>query len=142
MTAHFTDDYLGYLLGQANHAVYKDFDAQVKAAGLSGIEWRVLATLSDRQPLTVSELCREVLSQQPTMTKLVQRMQESGLVELFADAADQRRTRVGISKAGRASVKPLLAAAVHREAQVMKAMNAKDITALKGLLAKLATIGS
>lgn len=31
----FVDQYLGYLLGQANHALYKDFDAQVRAAGLS-----------------------------------------------------------------------------------------------------------
>jgi hypothetical protein len=43
----FVDDYLGYLLGQANHAMYKDFDSQVRAAGLSMIEWRVLATLHD-----------------------------------------------------------------------------------------------
>jgi len=31
----FVDEYLGYLLGQANHALYKDFDVHVRAAGLS-----------------------------------------------------------------------------------------------------------
>ena len=67
----FIDDYLGYLLGQANHALYKDFDAHVRAAGLSSIEWRVLATLHDGEPLTVSQLAHEVLSKQPTVTKLV-----------------------------------------------------------------------
>ena len=72
----FVDGYLGYLLGQANHALYKDFDAHVRAAGLSSIEWRVLATLHDSEPLTVSQLANEVLSKQPTVTKLVQRMAE------------------------------------------------------------------
>jgi len=38
---------VGYLLGQATHALSKDFDAQVRAAGLSAIEWRVLATLCE-----------------------------------------------------------------------------------------------
>ena len=85
---------LGYLLGQANYALYKGFDAQVRAAGLSFIEWRVLAALHERTPLTVSRLAREVLSKQPTVTKLVQRMAEQGWVELQADPADQRCTMV------------------------------------------------
>ena len=76
------DDYLGYLLGQANHALYKDFDVHVRAAGLSSIEWRVLATLHDSEPLTISQLAHEVLSKQPTVTKLVQRMSEQGWVVL------------------------------------------------------------
>src|SRR5436190_1478598 len=90
----FVDDYLGYLLGQANHALYKEFDAHVRAAGLSSIEWRVLATLHDAEPLTISQLAHEVLSKQPTVTKLVQRMAEQGWLALQADANDQRRTLV------------------------------------------------
>ncbi|HEY1230800.1 MAG TPA: MarR family transcriptional regulator [Ramlibacter sp.] len=97
----FVDSYLGYLLGQANHALYKDFDAQVRARGLSSIEWRVLATLHDGDPLTVSQLAQEVLSKQPTVTKLVQRMADQGWVALHADASDQRRTLVKVTPAGR-----------------------------------------
>src|SRR3954469_24400206 len=96
----FIDDYLGYLLGQANHALYKEFDAHVRAAGLSPIEWRVLASLHDSAPLTVSQLAQEVLSKQPTVTKLVQRMAEQGWVTLHADAQDQRRTLVAVTAHG------------------------------------------
>jgi DNA-binding MarR family transcriptional regulator len=90
--SRFVDGYLGYLLGQANHALYKDFDARVRAAGLTGIEWRVLATLHDSEPLTVSQLAQDVLSKQPTVTKLVQRMADQGWVALQACPSDQRRT--------------------------------------------------
>ena len=83
------DEYLGYLLGQANHALYKDFDVHVRAAGLTSIEWRVLATLHDGEPLTISQLAHEVLSKQPTVTKLVQRMSEQDWVVLKADPLDQ-----------------------------------------------------
>jgi DNA-binding MarR family transcriptional regulator len=137
---HFTQNYLGYLLGQANHAVYKDFDAQVRRAGLSGIEWRVLATLHDRAPLTLSDLAREVLSKQPTMTKLVQRMAQAGSVQLLADPQDQRRTLVGITAAGEATIKPLISSAKKREAQVMKMLDAGDAAQLKSILSKLATL--
>jgi len=129
---------LGSLLGRANHALYKDFGQQLRAAGLSVPEWRVLATLHDSEPLTVSQLAQEVLSKQPTVTKLVQRMADQGWVELLADPADQRRTLVGASPAGRKLVRPLLDKARSHEAQMLRALAAPEQAALKKLLAKLA----
>jgi DNA-binding MarR family transcriptional regulator len=136
--SRFVDGYLGYLLGQANHALYKHFDSHVRAAGLSSIEWRVLATLHDSPPLTVSQLAHEVLSKQPTVTKLVQRMAEQGWVELLADPADQRRTMVTASAAGRKLVRPLLEKARAHESQMLRNLAVPEQAALKKLLAKLA----
>lgn len=134
----FVDGYLGYLLGQANHALYKNFDSHVRAAGLSSIEWRVLATLHDSPPITVSQLAHEVLSKQPTVTKLVQRMGEQGWVTLLADPADQRRTLVTASPAGKKLVKPLLEKARTHESEMLRTLAVSEQAALKKLLAKLA----
>ena len=134
----FVDHYLGYLLGQANHALYKEFDEHVRAAGLSSIEWRVLATLHDGEPLTVSQLAHEVLSKQPTVTKLVQRMCEQGWVELHADPADQRRTLVAATPAGRRLVKPLVTKARAHETAMLRTLAASEKAALKKLLGKIA----
>ena len=136
--ARFVEDYLGYLLGQANHALYKEFDAHVRAAGLSSIEWRVLATLHDGAPLTVSQLAHEVLSKQPTVTKLVQRMSEQGWLGLQADPADQRRTLVVATTAGKRLVRPLVEKARVHEAAMLRTLAASEKTALKKLLGKLA----
>jgi DNA-binding MarR family transcriptional regulator len=136
----FVNGYLGYLLGQANHALYKGFDAQVRYAGLSSIEWRVLATLYDGTPRTISDLTAQVLSKQPTVTKLVQRMAQTGSVELLTDPQDQRRTLVAVTAAGKKQVQPLIAAAKKHEAQVLRALGAQDVDALKKLLAKLAVL--
>jgi DNA-binding MarR family transcriptional regulator len=135
----FVDDYLGYLLGQANHALYREFDEHVRAAGLSSIEWRVLATLHDGEPLTVSRLAHEVLSKQPTVTKLVQRMAEQGLVTLLTDPSDQRRTMVCATPAGRRVVKPLVTKARAHETAKLSALAASEKTALKKLLSKIAS---
>jgi len=134
----FVDSYLGYLLGQANHALYKDFDAHVRAAGLSSIEWRVLATLHDGGPLTVSRLADEVLAKQPTVTKLVQRMSEQGWVVLQADAADQRRTLVVATAAGKRLVRPLVEKARAHETSMLSTLAGSEKAALKKLLSKLA----
>ena len=122
----FVRDYLSYLLGQANYAVYKDFEARVRAAGLSSTEWRVLATLSDGDGLTIGELAGDVLAQQPTLTKLVDRMERAGLVERRGDASDGRRTLVFETARGRALVAPLLAQAKAHERAVLGAL-APDI---------------
>jgi DNA-binding MarR family transcriptional regulator len=137
-TPRFVEDYLGYLLGQANHALYKEFDAHVRAAGLSSIEWRVLATLHDGDPLTVSQLAEEVLSKQPTVTKLVQRMSEQGWVALLADPADQRRTLVTTTAAGKRLVRPLVDKARAHETAMLRTLAAPEKAALKKLLGKLA----
>ena len=141
-TPRFVDDYLGSLLGQANHALYKDFDADVRAAGLSSIEWRVLATLHDGQPLTISQLAREVLAKQPTVTKLVQRMGEQGWVALQADPGDQRRTLVLATAGGKRLVRPLVERARARETEIMRALATSEQAALKKLLVKLAGGGA
>jgi DNA-binding MarR family transcriptional regulator len=134
----FVDGYLGYLLGQANHALYKNFDSHVRAAGLSSIEWRVLATLHDSAPLTVSQLAHEVLAKQPTVTKLVQRMVDQGWLTLLADPTDQRRTLVTASPTGKKLVRPLLEKARSHESQMLRTLAASEQAALKKLLAKLA----
>lgn len=136
-TPRFVDGYLGYLLGQANHALYKEFDSHVRAAGLTSIEWRVLATLHDGEPMTVSQLAHEVLAKQPTVTKLVQRMGEQGWLALQDDPADQRRTLVSVTAAGRRLVKPLVEKARDHEARLLRSLGASEKVALLKLLAKL-----
>lgn len=134
----FTEDYLGYLLGQANHALFKDFDAQVREAGLGSLEWRVLAVLSGEPPMSVGRLAHEVLSQQPTVTKLLQRLLAQGWIALQDDPGDQRRTLVAITPAGQKKVAPLLRRARAHEAAMLAGLSATEVQRLKAQLKRLA----
>ena len=138
----FVRDYLSYLLAQASYAVYKEFDARVRAAGLSSTEWRVLATLSDGDGLTIGELAREVLAQQPTLTKLVDRMERAGLVERRGDETDGRRTLVYETARGRARVAPLLVQAKAHERAALGAFAPEEAEALKRVLRALCSAGA
>jgi DNA-binding MarR family transcriptional regulator len=140
MAERFVDNYLGHLLGQANHALYREFDEHVRAAGLSPVEWRVLAALHDGEALTVGQLAREVMSKQPTVTKLVQRMAEQGWVQLRADPDDQRCTRVAVTTAGRRLVRPLVEEARQHESRILRALGAGETRVLRRLLARLAAL--
>ena len=135
--ARFIDDYLSYLLARASHTVYREFHAQVQAAGLSPLQWRLLATLSDGDGLTIGELAREILAQQPTLTKLVQRMEKAGWVLRGADPADARRTLVFETRQGRDTVAALLAEAKAHEHSLLQGFSERDVAALKKILRTL-----
>ena len=130
----FIDDYLSYLLSRAAHGVYEDFHATVRAAGLSSLEWRVLATLSDGDGLTVGDLAREVLSEQSTLTKLLQRMEKASWVLRAADPLDARRTLVFETPQGKSVVADLLGKAKAHEANLLSSFKAADVSALKKML--------
>ena len=133
----FIDDYLSYLLARASQAVYREFEQQVRAAGLASLEWRVLATLSDGDGMTVGELAREVLAKQPTLTKLVQRMAGAGWVTLGSDDADARRTRVVATRKGRDAVARLIRAAKRHEAEALASFSEREVATLKKILSAL-----
>ena len=130
----FVADYLSYLLGRANYAIYKEFDAEVRARGLRSLEWRVLATLFDGRPRNIGELAAAVLAKQPTVTRLVQRLAREGMVQAVDDGADLRRTVVRATAAGKARVRPLVRRAMAHEAAVLAAFDTTDIAALKRIL--------
>jgi DNA-binding MarR family transcriptional regulator len=61
-----------------------------------------LATLDRHGPLTPSELAARERVQRPTMTRILARLQEAGLVDRAADPLDRRSSLVSPSPAGRA----------------------------------------
>src|SRR3954464_2079952 len=90
----FLEEYLPYLLGRASYVINKDFDKHVQSYGLSPLEWRALATLSDRDGRTIGELAQMVVAQQPTLTKAIKRMVQAQLVRTADGEDDQRKTIV------------------------------------------------
>lgn len=134
----FVDNQLGYLLGQAHHALFKAFEAAMRAAGLSSLEWRVLAMLNGHTPIPVGTLAQVVLSQQPTLTKLVQRLAASAWVRCSDDPCDPRRSLVHITAVGRRKEAPLIAQARHHESHGLAGLSSAGISQLKNQLRQLA----
>lgn len=122
MSQRFVHRHLPYLLARASHALWQGFEPQVRAAGLNSLEWRVLATLSDSEALTVGTLALEVLAKQPTLTKALDRLAAQGWVERLPDADDARRARVALTPAGRRRVAPLLSAADRHQQERLQSL--------------------
>ncbi|MGG5888796.1 MarR family winged helix-turn-helix transcriptional regulator [Falsiroseomonas sp. HC035] len=125
----FVEDYLLALLARASHAASLDFHARLKARGVAVPAWRVLASLSG-QPRPVGELAKICLMQQPTMSKLLDRMAADGLVQR---ARAGRETRIALTDQGQALSDELIAEARAHEAALLS-RHAATAPALKALL--------
>ncbi|MFC3682404.1 MarR family winged helix-turn-helix transcriptional regulator [Hydrogenophaga luteola] len=89
--------------------------------------------------ITVGQLAHDVLAKQPTVTKLVQRMAEDGLLELLADPADQRRTLVVTTAEGRRIAAALIEQARAQESSLLSRWSAHEAETLKRHLQRLAS---
>ena len=116
---HPAASFLPDLLARASHILTQGFAQELRGRGTSLPVWRVLAVLLASPGRTVGDLAEACLLQQPTMTKLLDRMVRDGLVTRSQDARDRRVLRVALTPDGRAKAAELVAAAERYEAQVL-----------------------
>jgi DNA-binding MarR family transcriptional regulator len=125
MTSHqsdsirFIDDYLPALLAQASNLISSEFHKVVREHGFSVSEWRVMASLAGGNPISIGELAQLTVSKQPTITRLLDRMESRGQVERLRHDTDRRITLVRITPAGEKSVRTLARQAREHEHQVL-----------------------
>ncbi|WP_149541407.1 MarR family winged helix-turn-helix transcriptional regulator [Siccirubricoccus phaeus] len=130
----FIDDYLLYLMARASHLISGEFHEQLRRKHVSVPVWRVLAGLVGSKGETVTGLAEICLLQQPTMTKLLDRMVRDGLVQRAQDGRDRRVVRIALTPRGEGLVKELLVAARQHEAEVLARHPEAEAIALKSLL--------
>ena len=103
---------------------------QQAAAELSPTQGAALGTIDCHGPLTPSELALREQIQRPTATRVLARLEESGLVARTADPGDGRSSLVSTTPAGQA----LLASVRDRKdaylAQRLDRLSPEDLAAL------------
>jgi DNA-binding MarR family transcriptional regulator len=135
--AHFVDDYLPALLAQATNLISGEFHRVVRSKGFTVSEWRVLATLAGGEPLSIGRLAEITVTKQPTLTRLLDRMEARGQVRRIPHDEDRRVTLVGITPAGSRLVAGLIKAAREHEHRVLEPFGLKRAADLKNTLKRM-----
>ena len=133
----FVDDYLPALLAQASTLISAEFHAIVLASGFSISEWRILATLTGGDGMSIGGLAQVSLTKQPTVTRLLDRMEARDCVQRYAHESDRRITMVQITHHGRQIVGDLIVQAKTHEQRVLQPFGADQAAVLKATLRKL-----
>jgi DNA-binding MarR family transcriptional regulator len=133
----FVDDYLPALLAQASRLISGEFHLVVTAQGFTVSEWRVLASLAGSEPVNIGQLAEITTMKQPTVTRVLDRMQARGLIERLPNDADRRVTLVRITAAGTRLVSKLIPLALQHERRVLEPFGQQRAEDLKTTLRKL-----
>lgn len=114
-----------------------EMERVLKPIGMDVPRWRVLAILTEHEPASVTELCDHAVIRLSTMTRIVQRLADNGLVATRPRDSDGRVTEVRLTEDGRRA-----AVGVHEQASRIfshgfEGFSAADVEALNDMLQRL-----
>ncbi|TAM83287.1 MAG: MarR family transcriptional regulator [Candidimonas sp.] len=130
----FVYRYLASLLSLASNHVSADFHDEVRKAGLTVTEWRVLSSLMEGGAEPVGKLARLAITKQPTLSKVLPRLACQGLITLGTPRTDRRRTLVRITPKGSRLVGGLCDSAMVHQRRVLAKLGPDHADRLVSLL--------
>ena len=133
----FVDDYLPALLAQASQLISTEFHQVVREHGWSVSEWRVMASLAGSAPVSIGRLAQVTVTKQPTVTRLLDRMEARGQVERLPHHSDRRVTLVRITRKGARTVQHLMELAREHERRVLEPFGLARAEELKNTLRQM-----
>lgn len=98
---------LAFLINDVARLLKTGADHEARRLGMTRAQWAVLARLERHEGLKQTELA-DMLDLQPiTLTRLVDRLCESGVIERRADPNDRRAKRLYLTKAAKPAMEQL-----------------------------------
>jgi DNA-binding MarR family transcriptional regulator len=131
------DQWPFYLIARTASRYEMDMEHALRRIGMDVPSWRALMLLHERNPSSVSELAEQGVVRLSTMTRVVQRLEKSGLVRIARRQADARVTDVYITPDGEQAVEQVRAIASRIYQSAFKDLSAADIEMLNSLLRRV-----
>ena len=128
------DHYIGVLLYTISKTQRNLAGAEFNKLGLHAGQERVLLCLGDHEGIGQSDLVTHLCVEPPTVTKMLQRMEKSGLIERSQDSEDGRAFFVHATEQGRALQEPILRVWDTLEEQMLANLSLTEQALLRRLL--------
>ena len=127
------------LLRQVASGLTSRVEEILGASDLTLDQWRVLHTVDERGPLSMSDLSGRTRVSGPTVTRIVDRLVERSLLYRNVDPADRRRVVVHAAERGRALCRSLAPRIAEAERDGLAVLSSAETRTLRRLLERLAT---
>lgn len=128
---------LPFEIGETAHALRKSFDRRAARLGVTRAQWKVLFRLTRTPGLRQVELA-DMLEVEPiTLCRIVDRLEENGLVERTKDPADRRAWRLHVAPSAQPLIEELKAVAAELAREAFAGLDPDDILLVRQLLARV-----
>jgi len=123
-------------IGETAHALRKAFDRLAVGLGVTRAQWKVLFKLTRSPGLRQVELA-DMLELEPiTLCRIIDRLEEAGLVERVRDPEDRRAWRLHVTAQAQPLIEKLKGVGAALVGQAFAGIDAKDIEITRRVLAK------
>ena len=128
---------LPFEIGETAHALRKAFDRRAVGLGVTRAQWKVLFRLTRQPGLRQIELA-EMLEIEPiTLSRIVDRLEESNLVERRPDPSDRRAWRLHVTVQAQPLIAKLWAVADDLAADAFEGIDPNDIDIARRVLSRV-----
>ncbi len=130
-------EYLPYLLNRVVALINAPMQRELKRQGMTMTHWRVLGFLYERDGLIISELAERTVTDQATLSRALDRLQQRKLIRRQVVRQDSRQTEIYLCDAGRVQYLQLLEFARAIEDWAFEAIAPGELDQLRGTLEKM-----
>jgi DNA-binding MarR family transcriptional regulator len=124
-------------MGRARASMLSGLDAELARFGLNGMQCLVLKHLSEGTARTAADLCRVMFHDTGAMTRILDRLEQKGLVRRERCREDRRVVFLRVAPNGRALLPRLMAVATRVIDAHLAGFSAAEIDALKAYLGRM-----
>ena len=132
-----TIDTVPFEIAETAHALRRAFDRRVAPLGVTRAQWRALAWLARQPGLRQVELADRLDVEPITLCRIVDRLEEAGLVERRRDPDDRRAWRLHLTDKGVPLVEKLRALAGELAREAFDGVSPETIDMLRDSLARV-----
>jgi DNA-binding MarR family transcriptional regulator len=126
-------------INETARAVRRLFDQRASAVGVTRAQWRVLARLKREPGLRQVELAERLDMEPITLCRIVDRLEEAGLVERKTDPSDRRAWLLELTAKADPVVKELRSVARGIAEEAMDGISENELRDLQGRLTAIRT---
>ena len=117
--------------------IRREANRRAAVLGSTGAQWRVLARLQRQDGLRQVELAEAMDVEPITLCRMVDRLEEAGLVERRKDLEDRRAWRIHLTPAAAPVLEQLKAMGDAFEGDILSGVSAEDVAAVRRVLAQV-----
>jgi len=128
---------LGFLIVELARLMRRDFNARVSELGLTQAQWRALAHLSRMEGCKQVSLADHLEVKPITLTRLVDKLVESGWVERLPDPHDRRAMRLHLTNKARPLIRVMEAKALETRGKAVQGIREEEYRILFNSLKKM-----
>jgi DNA-binding MarR family transcriptional regulator len=128
---------LPFEIGETAHSLRKAFDRLAVGLGVTRAQWKVLFKLTRSPGLRQVEVA-DMLDLEPiTLCRIVDRLEEAGLVERVRDPADRRAWRLEVTQKAQPLMEKLTAVGAELVDEAFAGIDPQEIEITRNVLARV-----